>query len=71
MRACPTGNGKGACALCFARVSNIRPTGLPREEHRGGSINALRPGGERLMLTKPEMSAHLAAEWRSCEEVTR
>lgn len=24
MRACPAGNGKGACALCIARVSNIR-----------------------------------------------
>lgn len=32
MRVCPAGNGKGACALCFARVSNIRLRPSPRED---------------------------------------
>ena len=36
MRACPAGNGKGACARTSVRVSNIRLWPSPREEHRGG-----------------------------------
>jgi hypothetical protein len=34
MRVCPAGNGKGACALRFARVTNIRLWPSPQDGHR-------------------------------------
>jgi len=37
MRACPAGNGKGACALRFAKVANIRPTGRRPERNIGAA----------------------------------
>ena len=32
MRACPAGNGKGACACAYGQVSNIRLRPSPRED---------------------------------------
>lgn len=43
MRVCPAGNGKGACALSIARVSNIRLRPSPRED-----IGATRKPGMTL-----------------------
>jgi hypothetical protein len=39
MRACPAGNGKGACACGLPQVSNIRLWPSPREEHRGSDMS--------------------------------
>lgn len=30
-------SGKGACALCIARVTNVRLRPSPQEVHRGGT----------------------------------
>ena len=38
MRACPAGNGKGACALCIASVSNIRLRPSPQVDIRATGV---------------------------------
>ena len=50
MRACPAGNGKGACACSSDQVSNIRLRPSPRED-----IGATK---EAIMITQAVPSAH-------------
>jgi hypothetical protein len=50
MRACPTGNGKGACACSSDQVSNIRLWPLPREEHRGDARPDIAPQYAEKMM---------------------
>lgn len=72
MRACPAGNGKGACACSYGQVSNIRLRPSPREEHRGDHGTSHRPigGGNMVSITDDAVSAARLAVlncWTACE----